>query len=234
MSVINFCSTVKNRTWQLKQTLPANIQWVREYNSKGVEVKILLLNYNSEDDLETYLFNNYSYDLEKGYIKYFVLQEILDIFHMSLAKNLIHSQAKEGVLFNLDADNFINNILINELITLKDNQILLPYQHSSLKNLGYRDTGRCGRIGVTKNSFNYLQGYDESIKGLGADDGNFVRRALRANFKLLISKEKSIPIPNKEESLLKDISLQNRGKEAVINSNYLVNNYKVIRKLYNG
>ena len=219
--IINFCTTVKNRTWQLKQTLSENMFYIRKHSN----TKILILNYNSEDDLNTYLTTYFLPDIISGQIEYYILNDVKDSFDMSYAKNLIHTQVKEGVVFNLDADNFINNVLIKELSMLKDNELLIPYQGSDVTHKGFRDTGRCGRLGLTLNSFNKLKGYDESIKGLGGDDGNLVRRAINHGFKLIKSEEKSLPIPNYEESKIKNITKESMGSlESVILNGYGIGN----------
>ena len=223
--MINFCTTVKNRTWQLKQTLPTNISYIKQHTN----TKLLILNYNSTDDLNDYLLSNYREEINLGLIEYYILDKILPSFDMSLAKNLIHSQATGGVLFNLDADNFIDNILINELSLLKDNQILLPYQGKDVTHSFYRDTGRCGRIGITFNTFHKLKGYDESIKGLGADDGDFIRRAFSLGLRPIVSEERSLTIPNVDESKLKILTKENRGVGKTINDNYLNDGYTLTR-----
>lgn len=212
---INFCTTVKNRTWQLRQTLPKNIEYIRKHNN----TKILILNYNTEDDLTEYLTKNYKDDLLNGNIEYYILEDSLVGFDMSLAKNLIHKQSKDGVVFNLDADNFIDDILISELNRLYPNEILIPIQHIDYRHNSYNDTGRCGRLGLFLSAFKKLNGYDESIKGLGADDGNLVKRAWESGINLVTSKELSLPIENEEEHKLKNLSPENRGTTKNVNPN---------------
>lgn len=205
--VISFCTTVKNRTWQLKQTLPSNIKYINSFPN----TKILILNYNTEDDLTDYLFSNFKKELENGKIEYYILEDRLQGFDMSLAKNLIHLQAKEGVVFNLDADNFINDLLIHELKTLPDNTILLPKQSSEYSHKHYKDTGRCGRLGMSFSTYLAIGGYDESIKGLGADDGNIVMRGHAKGCRLQTSEELSLPIANEQEALEKNMHPINGG-----------------------
>ena len=100
MSII-FCTTVKNRTEHLRQTLPKNLR----DNPKS---KFLVLNYNTEDDLLDYLFSEHEAEIRSG--RLIVYSELTEPkFHVANAKNIAARCAiLEGadILITLDADNF--------------------------------------------------------------------------------------------------------------------------------
>lgn len=48
---LSFCTTCKGRTFHLKQTLPQNLKVVRQFS----EVELIVLNYNSPDDLDEWI-----------------------------------------------------------------------------------------------------------------------------------------------------------------------------------
>lgn len=185
MFSISYCTTCKNRTWQLKETLSDNLNSIRFEDN----VDLLILDYHSDDDLYDFITSNFNDDITSGKLKYFKLINNVEYFDMSYAKNIIHSLSNSDVLFNLDADNFIGNT-VAELRVLDESSILIPRMVSGTA------TGRCGRIGIHRKLFNHVNGYNETIKGLLDDDGDLIRRLLSMNIKLKQSDDLSIPISN--------------------------------------
>lgn len=155
-------------------------------------VDIVLLDYHSNDGLYDYIILNFMNELNSGKLKYFRLISEASYFDMSYAKNIVHCLASGDTLFNLDADNYIGTTL-SELQQLAENSILLP------KMVANTQTGRCGRIGISKILFHKLRGYNEGIKGLNDDDGDFIRRALDDKIQLTFSQDLSVPVPNSHD-----------------------------------
>lgn len=190
--VISFCTTCKGRLWQLEKTLFRNLLILNE-NSE-----IVLLNYQSPDNLEEYIFSNFKKELESGKLKYYSLQNSFS-FTMSYAKNVAHKLASGDILFNLDADNYIYLGLQEELSNLRDNEIHIP----NYLNLNSKE-GCYGRLGYSKKLFYKLNGYDETILGMKADDYDLVQRSLNKFKTKQIQAKRSVScIQNsKEEKLL--------------------------------
>lgn len=162
---ISFCTTCKGRLWQLKKTIAHNIKQLDD------ECEIVLLDYKSNDGLKNYIFSEYLNELKMGKLKYFEMVHEY-AYTSSYAKNVAHRLARGKVLFNLDADNFIYDGLIDELKTLTENQLFLP------KLTGHYDEGCYGRIGYSRKAFYRLNGYNENIIGMKADDGDLRKRAI--------------------------------------------------------
>lgn len=186
MRRISFCTTCKGRLWQLEQTISKNIAMLDD------DCEIVLLDYQSEDGLKDYIFNNFSEYLGNK-LKYYCMEENYN-FTMSYAKNVVHKLASGEILFNLDADNLIHETLINELRELKDHHILIPRFSRHLTN-----EGSYGRLGYTRKAFYGLNGYNENIIGMKADDGDFVGRALKKSFLMIHSKTESEAVQNTKE-----------------------------------
>ena len=91
MKKISFCTTCKGRLWQLKQTLFKNIEQLDE-NSE-----IILLDYQSPDDLKKYIFQNFQKELENGKLKYYSILEDY-AYSSAYAKNVIHKLATGDML----------------------------------------------------------------------------------------------------------------------------------------
>jgi hypothetical protein len=163
MSLV-FCTTCKNRTPHLRQTLPRNL-------SENPDSRFVVLDYNSEDDLLDFLslfqleiaqrrLTVYSY---RGWEK----------FRMAHAKNLAHRLGiLEGgeILVNLDADNFAG-------------RRFEPFAQEQFKKgevflwsrmiHGDTDRGISGRIAVSRASFLKSGGYDEKFTEWAPDDKDF-------------------------------------------------------------
>jgi hypothetical protein len=168
---IVFCTTVKNRTQHLSQTLPANLA----DNKQGTFV---VLDYNSQDNLQTYLRSSHASDIVSGRL---VVYSMLPgpngpvPFKMTHAKNMSHRCGiLEGadILVNLDADNYTCSNFADYISDqIKPNKYLwsrmIPGQFAR---------GIAGRIVVTTNAFLKVGGYDEKCDTWWSDDKDFNAR----------------------------------------------------------
>ena len=182
---ISFCTNCKGRLWQLSQTLANNVKVLDD------DSEIIILDYQSPDQLKEWLFGNFAEEIASGKLKYFHLEHGYN-YSCAYAKNVAHKLATGDVLFNLDGDNTISVGLLRELRKLHDNSVLVPFY------TGY-DNGSAGRLGYTKETFIRLNGYNETIVGLGCDDGDFVNRLLALDGRLMPSNERYSVIQNTVE-----------------------------------
>lgn len=164
---ISYCTNCHNRLWQLKITIGRNLK----FTVPG-QVEIFVLAYNDET-IEPYLVENYSEYINDGRLRIKSLQDTQP-YSFGHVKNLCHSMAKGRVLFNLDADNYIDGCH-EKLAGLTDHELLVTL-HSHLPD------GRGGRIGMTRRTFNELKGYLDNQES--PDDDNLVKRAMRAGKRL--------------------------------------------------
>ena len=93
----SYCTTCKGRLWQLRETLAHNLTVI------GDDEEIVLVDFDSPDDLGTWVWESFGAEVEAGRLRFF---ELLDEapWHAAKAKNLAHRLARGGFLFNLDAD----------------------------------------------------------------------------------------------------------------------------------
>ena len=97
MNVV-FCTTIKNRSFHLAQTLPKNL-------AGNPRSKFVILDYNSGDDLKAIP------ELQSDQVRLY-RHPCDGPFRMAHAKNMAHRLGiREGadVLVNLDADNLLQN-----------------------------------------------------------------------------------------------------------------------------
>jgi predicted glycosyltransferase involved in capsule biosynthesis len=159
---LSFCTTCMNRVEHLKKTLPHNIELLNKFDNS----ELVIVNYDSKDDLHDYIINNYSNYINNNKIKYIKVQN-KNYFDSRHAKNIAHKCSTGDVLINLDADNFLTETVILEII--RDFSINMNY----LLNCGYNE----GFIVISRDNFFKLGGYNENMQGYGLEDVDLIFRA---------------------------------------------------------
>lgn len=208
-----------DRLCHLKETLIKNI----ENNFSYPNIEFVLLDYNSKDGLEEWVKNDLNQYLKKGILKYHRIEWPAK-FHMSNAKNIAHSLATGDVLCSLDADNLTNkNFAFYINFEFNNNENIVGYGHGDNGDVG-------GRIFISKDNFQKLNGYDENFIGWGFEDLDFKFRALESGlmgvkipglFLLSIEhsnelRDKNMPISMTESTQInKKLFLEKREKAKV-------------------
>lgn len=175
---VSYCTNCHNRLWQLQQTLPHNLKF-----TKIDEIEIVVLAYN-DDSIKPYLEENYKEYLSDGRLNVYNHNDDLP-YTFAHVKNLTHGLAKGEILFNLDSDNYIDGVE-NILPTITDNQLMIT-------DKPLRD-GRGGRIGMTRNTFNRLNGYRDNQRL--PDDDDLIFRAMALGKILVKAPCLLVPIAN--------------------------------------
>jgi glycosyltransferase involved in cell wall biosynthesis len=164
---ISVCSQIKNRLYQFSKTFLKNAETLEKYQ----DVEWVIVDCGSSDGLSEYI-EEY---LEKySFIKYY--QAIDFKYSIPIAKNFSVRFSTGDYVFNLDCDNYLDNII--DEIDSTDQGI---HCHEYLK-------GTHGRIGMSREIFVKIGGYDENFFPAGVHDNDIM---LRANY--LDYKFKSIP-----------------------------------------
>ncbi|MFD3000919.1 glycosyltransferase family A protein [Pontibacter toksunensis] len=159
-----------NRLFHLKHTIEKNIL----DNSSYPNLEFVLIDYNSQDDLEGYVKKNLEKYIHKGILNYYKTTEPQK-FHMSKAKNLSHALAKGDIVCNVDGDNFTGKdfaFYINYLFNKHGKDIIYRFHKPPF-------WGTSGRIALFKDNFMQLGGYDEEFLPAGHDDIDLVNRGLK-------------------------------------------------------
>nr|QFG74576.1 MAG: hypothetical protein [Megaviridae environmental sample] len=190
--MISFCITCMNRLYQLKNTLPINLE-----DNSSDNVEFILVDFNSSDGLKDYILKNYSNELKSGYLKYYFTDE-LNYWHTSIAKNTAHMLAKGDYVVNLDCDNYTGKYGGTKLLEIhRDNPNSIIHQTNYM--IG---SGNCGRISLSKKNFLLLGGYDESFYQCGYNDPDLIDRAEKIGLKYIgwnnINYNRSIPNSKKD------------------------------------
>ena len=172
MFKISFCTVCRNRLEHLKETIFSNLEKIVSDNNS----ELVLLNYNDSEGLDDFVNENLLYFIKKQKLIY-LKENASPFFDFSKSKNIAHFAANGDFLLNLDADNFLTNGIIASYRKIwSDSPNILIHGYS--KNYG----GTHGRIGVSKQVFYKLGGYDEDI-GFYYEDHDFIKRGIKCGLK---------------------------------------------------
>jgi hypothetical protein len=163
---ISFCTTCKNRLWQLSHTMPQNLAAIEADRCS----EMVLVNYNSQDGLDVWI-RQFRSAIEAGTLRY-VHERCDPHFHMSKAKNLAHFAATGEFVVNLDGDNFIGDTIAIWRRFWQDNPDTIIHGWC-----GRNGDGTYGRIGMAKHHFIALGGYDEEMLPMTYQDRDLFHRA---------------------------------------------------------
>ena len=194
---ISFCTCCKGRLWQLKHTLPHNIKYITK------DMEIVILNYQSDDNLVAWLYANYKSYIDDGRIKLVSLytDKIVYNYSSAFAKNVCHKQASGNILMNLDCDQFIDHNTIKDLLELPPNTLYIP-------QITNKSTGQFGRLAYSRALFYSLNGYDETLVGLKGDDTHLRIKTRYKNIKHVVASSYYPCIENSYEEKYKNVNLK--------------------------
>lgn len=168
LSVVTTCM---NRLDHLRQTLPQNIK-----DSEGVPVEFVLVNYGSQDEMHNWVKINYAKEVASGLIKHVHVLGVTE-YSMAHSRNVGFKAASGEVAVQVDADNFMKpgfTARCLEIASTTNGPVVMFRANHRLR----------GRLGFRRQEFiDLLGGYDESMKGYGADDRDIFERAKRLGFR---------------------------------------------------
>jgi len=199
MIKLSLVTSVFNRLWQLKETLPSNLETIR--NSPGSEIVLVDFGGDDSNEIAAWVDHEFSYDIFCGRLKYFRAVKPWSKFHMATAKNVAHRLASGAFVFSVDADNYVTphdlELLFKHFENYPDavfHQTVgpAPLRHRQWLNYGlftaddcYHDEeviwdGSCGRVAVSRKIYESVNGYNENFVGMGMDDIDFIIRLIRS------------------------------------------------------
>ena len=184
---ITLCTVCMNRMTYLMQTLPVNLA----ENAENPNVEFLVLDYNSRDDMETWIKDHLSGYIGLGLLKYYKTYEP-EFFHLAHSKNLIMKLATGDIIGMVDADNYTGPGYVEwvqeRFAANGDHTVTTTLRKDSIP---YRDQG--GKICLRKEFFHAVKGFDEALIGYGMDDVDLVNRLDVAGCKrVFIEEEKHL------------------------------------------
>jgi predicted glycosyltransferase involved in capsule biosynthesis len=162
--MISFCTTCMGWLAYLHYTLPTNLEVLGSFHSKA---ELVLLDYNSPDGLEEWVFANFQPHLDSGLLKFYKTDKPA-YFCRTHAKNVVHKFSNGEYVCNLDADNFLSDPYVRLLFDLFE-----EYDDA----IAYGSDSAQGRIALKKEYFVALGGYNEDFKAWGVEDVDLILRS---------------------------------------------------------
>jgi|688.fasta_scaffold11137_17 glycosyltransferase involved in cell wall biosynthesis len=208
---ISVCSQIKNRLYQFSKTFLKNIETLEKYQ----DIEWIIVDCGSSDRLSDYI-EEY---LEKyNFIKYY--QAINFKYSIPIAKNFSARLSTGDYIFNLDCDNYLDNI-VDEIRSSNQGVSCDEY----LK-------GSHGRIGMSKEVFVQLGGYDENFYPAGVHDNDIVLRANYLNYKFKNIPSVTSPVSNNKKDTVKDFE-KGIDWETMVKYNEVIMKYNEKKKILN-
>lgn len=186
---LSYCTTCHKRFWQLEKVLEHNIKAVQN----DPRIEWVILDYGSNESAAEKIKERVK-NIERVR---FLQTEEMKYFSAPHAKNMVHCLAKGDILFNLDADNFIEKTNTTRILKLFSNQ-----PNSIVHNwTGSYFDGTYGRLAIKKEHFHLLRGYDESLEGMFFQDSDLITRSknLGLTYHHLFYLDQRKPIENSED-----------------------------------
>jgi len=222
--ILSFCSTCMNRGDSLKKTLPHNKNIINRYNGL---VELVLVNFIKDDEglkLHDWILQQKNCD----FLNYRVCKE-MSFWNSPKAKNTSHISARGSYLINLDCDNFLSINTIDKLLEFEKKKRLKKYvfcgyrgrikkKFKPWRRKNFRTTfkflsgehlhdGSYGNIGLSRDLFILLGGYNETLPPMGGEDVDLFKRAACIKKKIIHIPSNLAPIANdKEEGLMNTIN----------------------------
>lgn len=206
---LSFCVVSCNRLWQLEHTLRHNLEVIDPSTTE-----IVLVDYGSSDEISSYIWNNFSDAVYAGALRFF---EVINpgTYHCPRAKNLAHRIACGSYLFNLDADNFVTQDDYLSILSAAEKGLSV-WQFS-----GDLNDGSYGRIGLSRDLFFSIGGYDETLLPITVQDTDLLNRIDLevGDNKILLPPTKRRAIKNNSDQKIQ--SIQNHSN--VESDKFLIN-----------
>ena len=210
--IISYCIPCMNRTHDLKKTLPLTIQAANE----SPPVEIVVVNYNSQDDLDDYMIGCGGAVLESGNLLTYKKYTGREHYHMAHAQNLSILAATGEYVVNTAADvlltvNYFK--VIRELLTPRDIVWMMSSRH--------------GMPVIRKDEFIAAGGHDERLEFYGKTDRDLHSRLHRRGGKFVEYPSDILTvIPTSRTEKFKNYSMKSAHGMKVLNKEVYEENMK--------
>src|SRR5690349_668565 len=162
-----FLTVVMNRLHHLEQTLPVNLA-----DNSLHSTYFLILDYNSDDGLQEYIFTNFREQIKSGKLRYRRYADAKYFSH-SHSRNLAVRLTDATYVCNVDADNYTGPHFDRYLMQQFEQHPRVVV--SALSN-PLNIYGAFGRMATRRADFIEVGGYDEAFEGYGFEDYDLVSR----------------------------------------------------------
>jgi hypothetical protein len=201
-----------NRTYDLRKTLPLTIQAANE----SPPVEIVVVNYNSKDDLDEYMIGVDGERLESGNLLTYKKYTGREYYHMAHAQNLSMLAGSGEYLVNAAADLVLAS---NFFSVIRD--LLAP------GDIVWMDSKRYGWPVIRKDEFIASGGFDERMEYYGKNDRDIIGRLHRRGGKHVPYPDSIMTtIPTSRKAKFENYSMESAHGMKVLNKEVYEENMK--------
>lgn len=172
---ISLCTTCMGRLHHIRETLPRNL----EGNADNPNVEFVLIDYNSQDGLEQWVFKTLERHIRSGRLTYW-RERASRTYNGPRARNIAACVATGDVIVTVDGDNFTGRDYAKKIM-----EIFSQDPAICIRSPVWASPDICGRIALRKEDFHKARGYDESFLGWGYDDLDLINRARRLKLRVV-------------------------------------------------
>jgi len=168
---ISICTNCMNRTSDLMQTYEQNI-------IDNPQADFVLLNYNSQDNMDEWVATALQTYIDAGVLNYYKTTEP-KYYSMAHSRNITFKLAQGDIINSVDGDHFTNKGFAQKI-----NEIANAYNDKLTVLVKSKQKNR-GRIGMFKETFISLGGYNEDLEGYGFEDEDLLLRAYHTGCRVI-------------------------------------------------
>jgi hypothetical protein len=195
MLEIGICTQIKNRLYQFKDTFYENIDTISKYDN----INWTIVDIHSNDGIDNFL-QNFLSSYQNNHIHYYKLIDTID-YSIPIAKNFsLRLSSNYDFLFNLDADNYIDNAI--------DNIIGLDNNFFGIK-CSTKKVGVYGRLGIHSHALKIVGGYDETFLPAAGHENDLMSRLNLIGYNLKDYTCHKLPIQNSKYDTIKHTNHNN-------------------------
>jgi len=187
--LISYCSQIKNRFYQFKQTFNHNLEIIK--NNENTEW--IIVDCDSSDDMSDFMKYFIKSPKHINRIHYYRTINFKN-YSIPIAKNFSARLSSGDYLFNLDVDNFIGDAT-ESIMKLSPKGICCNVLRK----------GVYGRIGCSREIFDKVGGYDESFMPAGKHDTDLKLRCGLVGYEFVDTPCKIEAILNSKDETTKNI-----------------------------
>lgn len=172
---VSLYTTCMGRLHHIRETLPRNL----EDNQDFPNVEFVLLDYNSQDGLEQWVFKTMAPAIKSGRLTYW-RERASRNFNGPRARNIAACVATGDIVVNVDGDNFTGKGYARKIAGLFEQDPAI-----CVRSPVWASFDVWGRVALRREDFHKLRGYDETLRGWGYDDVDLINRAHRLKLRVV-------------------------------------------------
>jgi hypothetical protein len=176
---ISFCTWIKDRLWQFRDTIFLNMERAAKYDAEFAVIDV-----SSTDGLREFVYENLRNEFR---FKFRTIQ--LPELHFAKLYNICHREGAGDILVSLDADNVIGPQYCKTLL-----KVMEKHKGKCIFHAWTGDwlDGTCGRLALTRETFNRVGGYDENLGPVGSQDIDIRDRVKALGYPCVLDKHPEV------------------------------------------